>query len=318
MRRRSDWRGLALPGVCALFLFALTLGACARAYLPPGPGLGAIGLTEPTWQETRFVADDGFVLPARWWAERGIATYAYDQRGFGATEKAGLWPGAETLADDAAQALSLLRQKHPGAPLYLLGESMGGAVALVLMTRPMPPALEGVILAAPAVWARATMPFYQRWSLWLAVTFVPGWTPSPSGLDIQASDNIAILRELGSDPLVIKEARIDAIAGLADLMDRGLAAGREFRAKSLFLYGEKDEVIPPEPTLELWRSLPANAAMRQRLALYENGWHLLLRDLEAEIVWRDIEAWIENAERQLPSGADKRAVEWIAEQASGA
>ena len=42
--------------------------------------------------------------------------------------------GAAALAADAATAAQILRRIYPGVPLYLLGESMGGAVAVVAMT----------------------------------------------------------------------------------------------------------------------------------------------------------------------------------------
>ncbi|MEX0758101.1 MAG: alpha/beta fold hydrolase, partial [Tistlia sp.] len=71
-----------------------------------------------------------FASPAPALAARGFAVYAYDQRGFGAGPNPGLWAGAGRLAEDARQALALLAERHPGRPLYLLGESMGAAVAL--------------------------------------------------------------------------------------------------------------------------------------------------------------------------------------------
>ena len=44
---------------------------------------------------------DAFEGPGEVWANRGIATYAFDQRGFGAAPGHGLWAGAEQLAGDA-------------------------------------------------------------------------------------------------------------------------------------------------------------------------------------------------------------------------
>jgi hypothetical protein len=41
-----------------------------------------------------------------------------------------------------------------------------------------------------------------------------------------------------------------------------------------------------------------------RTALYPQGYHLLLRDLQAEIPWTDITAWIANQQSSLPSGAE--------------
>ena len=94
-------------------------------------------------------------------AAKGFATYAYDQRGFGATAQRGIWPGSAALMDDARTVTALLRQAHPGRPLYLLGESMGGAVAMSILAE-TPAAFDGTVLVAPAVWGRATMNPLQR------------------------------------------------------------------------------------------------------------------------------------------------------------
>jgi hypothetical protein len=39
-------------------------------------------------------------------------------------------------------------------------------------------------------------------------------------------------------------------------------------------------------------------------AVYLEGWHMLLRDLQAEVVIDDVAHWIENPDTPLPSGAD--------------
>jgi alpha-beta hydrolase superfamily lysophospholipase len=83
-------------------------------------------------------------------AAGGIVTYAYDQRGFGATAQRGIWPGSELLADDARAVAALLRQRHPGQLLYLLGESMGGAVAMSVLAE-TPEAADGAVLSVPAL-----------------------------------------------------------------------------------------------------------------------------------------------------------------------
>ena len=40
-----------------------------------------------------------------------------------------------------------------------------------------------------------------------------------------------------------------------------------------------------------------------RSAYYPNGWHILNRDLQGEVVYRDVEAWLRDAAAPLPSGA---------------
>ena len=186
---------------------------------------------------------NAFTAPAKEWARDGIATYAYDQQGFGAAPEHGRWPGRAVLAADTAAACGVLRRLYPGVPLYLLGESMGGAVAVVAMTGEagtLVPYVDGVILTAPAVWGRATMGLMPRVALWIAARVMPGLTLTGQGLHILASDNIPMLRALGRDPLVIKETRVDAIWGLVNLMDAALAAAPRLRVPLLVMYGEHD------------------------------------------------------------------------------
>ncbi len=104
----------------ALLLVAGLAMACSPVVALPGPAVAA-----PSIAEAGLVARDGAKLPLRiwrpadgqaprailialhgfndyrnffataggWFAERGIQSYAYDQRGFGAAPNRGLWPG---------------------------------------------------------------------------------------------------------------------------------------------------------------------------------------------------------------------------------
>ena len=241
-----------------------------------------------------------FDAAATWWAKRGIATYAYDQRGFGAASEPGIWGGKAAMAADARTVMRLVKEKHLGLPLYLLGNSMGGAVALLALADERAPKVDGIILSAPAVWgARAMNPFY-RFGLWLWAHLTPDKIVTGRDLDRLASDNIPMLRALGRDPLVIKKTRVDAVYGLTQLMGAGLEAAIEVRPPIMVLYGARDEIIPPGPVAALARTLDAS----RRLAVYPNGWHMLLRDCQAEAVWRDVASWITAATVPLPSGAE--------------
>jgi alpha-beta hydrolase superfamily lysophospholipase len=196
----------------------------------------------------------------------------------------------------------LVASVHPGKPIFLLGESMGGAVVLATMGAPKPPAVAGVILSAPAVWGRVTMNPLYRIALWLVPRIAPGEQLTGQGLKIQASDNIPMLIALGRDPLVIKGTRADSVSGLADLMDEGLAAAPRLRVPSLVLYGEKDEVVPKAPVERMVETLGGP----HRVAVYSNGWHLLLRDLDREVVWQDILVWMMDRHAPLPSESEKQ------------
>lgn len=245
-----------------------------------------------------------FEGPGRRWAEAGGAVYAYDQRGFGATPHRGVWAGDERLIGDLVDAVRVVRERHPDRALYVVGESMGGAVAMATFAAPDAPKIDGLVLVAPAVWARSTMNPFYRALLWTGAHVAPTAIVTGRGLRRQASDNIPMLIALGRDPLVIKETRIDALWGLVGLMDRALDAAPRLSLPTLVLYGERDEIVPPHATKTMLEGL----ATPHRMAVYGTGWHMLLRDLKAEIPQTDILAWIENPKNALPSGAETDAM----------
>jgi acylglycerol lipase len=248
-----------------------------------------------------------FTKPAEYLSRSGIACFAYDQRGFGLAPKRGLWAGHETYIDDLQVLIRLLKQRYLDRPIYLLGESMGGAVIIGAMSESTMPEINGVILSAPALWARDTMPWYQTSLLWIVAHSMPWLTLTGQGVvKVMPSDNIEMLKALGRDPWVIKATRVEAIYGLTDLMDVAFAQARALHRPTLVLYGEKDDIIPKEPTYQFLQQLQTTDNARNTVAIYPNGHHLLLRDLHAETTWQDIVAWIQHS-AQLPSGADHHA-----------
>lgn len=240
---------------------------------------------------------NAFALPAPSWTEAGIVTYAIDLRGFGRSPEPGIWPGTELLISDVSDALAAIRVRHPGVPVYVLGESMGGAVALTAIAEGAI-APDGLILIAPAVWGWQNMNFFYRAALWLTAHITPGASFTGEGLGRVPTDNIEVLRAMSRDPLVIKETRTDAIYGLVDLMDDAFDAIPEVRLPILYVYGGNDQIVP----LKDLRQAAAMLCTPGVTAYYPGAYHMLLRDLEADLVWQDIAAWIFAPGRGLPSG----------------
>jgi acylglycerol lipase len=286
---------------------------------------------EQRFADRRFVTCDGYILPVRSWLpensevrsvivalhgfndysnffdsagryfrRQGIACYAYDQRGFGSTKGRGYWYDNETYTSDARAFVDEIAKKHAGVPVYLLGESMGGAVTIAAMTRGNAPKVDGVILVAPAVWGWDTMPWYQRWLLAVAAHTVPWLELTGGSLEVWPSDNKPMLRSFSRDPQVIKGTRVDAVYGLTNLMDEALSHADRLQKPTLVQYGEKDQVIPKEPVLLLLEKMPKTT----RKAFYRDGYHMLLRDLQGEKAVEDIAVWIADHSNHLPYGRD--------------
>lgn len=233
----------------------------------------------------------------------GIAVYAIDQRGFGEAPGRGYWHGAGRMAADAEIVVRLAKRELPGTPVYFLGESMGGAVAMLALSR-SGTAADGAVLSAPAVWGRDWMLGAQVWGLELLARTVP-WLPlEPRGFKIKPSDNVAMLRALARDPLFLRAPRADAVYGLVDLMDRAQAVAPTLAKPLLVLYGRNDELVPKPPTCAMLASLPISPR-RWRVVVYANGYHMLFRDLDGGRVIADIAAWVRDPASPLPSGDEQ-------------
>lgn len=245
---------------------------------------------------------NAFRLAGPRWAAAGVATYAYDQRGFGRAPLRGRWAGEATMTEDLRTVVALVRARHPGATVAVAGESMGGAVAIAAFASDRPPDADRLILSAPAVWGWSHQPILYRAGLWVGARLIGDRVLDPPRFvteKVQASDNVEELRRMGRDPLMIWGASPRTLYGLVSLMETAWRSVGSVRAPVLWLYGANDDLIPPEATFDAARALKPE----DRSAYYAGGWHLLLRDLQADVVYRDVEAFLRDARAPLPSGA---------------
>lgn len=228
-----------------------------------------------------------FTRAAEYWAAHGIATYAYDQRGFGRNTSFGRWPGAAALAADLQGAAGQVRARHPCLPLVVVGHSMGGGVALAAAGQGMD--ADGLVLAAPAIWGGDAMNPLYRLAAWGGAALMPEHRFTGRGLvSIQASDNIEVLRALGRDPHYLRPPSARELLGLIRLTDLAAAAAPLAEMPALLLLGTKDEILPETSVRRVFGRLPGP----RRVIEYPEGWHLLFRDLQAERVWRDVAHWV--------------------------
>ena len=250
---------------------------------------------------SRFISE-----AARYFAQHGIETIAYDQRGFGGASDRGQWSGADAMAADFLAMLAGVRRDYPGVPVFALGESMGASVIAIALTRAPQTEVDGVILATPAVWSHDTMPWYQRFGIWAGARLAPGFTISSAKFDIAPSDNLAMRAETANDPLIIKETRLDRLDALTDLMASGQRATPQVRHRALLLYGLRDVMMPRRPLIALFERWPADRGGNYRYALYPNGYHVLLRDQQRNVVWNDVLSWMLTPAAALPSGFERQ------------
>lgn len=252
-------------------------------------GVHGFGDYRDAWQE-----------PARIWADEGITTYAYDQRGFGSSPTRGRWAGTPTMVDDIRTMVRLLRARHPGVPLYLAGESMGGALVLVAAGNDLD--VDGLILVATALRSRDTLGPVLSGSLAFFAHVVPWFPSGPTSVDFQPTDNPKTMEKLRNDPAILRNFRVDMAYGLVDAMDDAKAAAPNVNKPYLMLHGLGDRLVPVRSVQSVIELMPRRDD--SHLAFYREGYHMILRDKKGSVVAEDVVAWINDKHAALPSGAD--------------
>ncbi|WP_427788868.1 alpha/beta fold hydrolase [Brevundimonas diminuta] len=328
-----------LRGTVGAAVISLAVSACATPHVQPPltPPAGFVGprIEDGTLGRGAFIVQDGARLPylrwspedqapwaviialhgfndhyasfrfaGPWWAQRGIETWAYDQRGFGLAPHRGEFAAESLTSDDLRTIVALVRAQRPGALIVVAGESMGGSSTIAAFGSDTPPDADRVVLLAPGVWGWSSQSAFNRAGLWTAARLMGAKVVEPPSFavrNIRASDNTLELIRNGRDPLSILSTRFDSLYGLVDLMETATRRLGRVEKPTLLLYGANDQIITKRP---MRRALEqAGERPNMTTGYYAHGWHILNRDQQAVTMFADVESWLRDPSRSLPSGA---------------
>jgi alpha-beta hydrolase superfamily lysophospholipase len=202
----------------------------------------------------------------QWFASRGLAVHAYDQRGHGRSQGARGHVGRfGEFLDDLEAFVELLGKEHSGLPVVLVGHSMGGlVVATYLCERQPGPGLTAAVTSGAALALSKNLP---RWRIHLSrlLRSVAPRLRLQSGLDVQGlSRDPAVVRAYLEDPLVDREADpICPVQGSRSFQARVRAPASRLRTYAklrheIFNEPEHEDVF--EDILEWIRGLPEAAS----------------------------------------------------------
>jgi alpha-beta hydrolase superfamily lysophospholipase/thioredoxin-like negative regulator of GroEL len=189
-------------------------------------------------------------------SKRGIAVYAIDVRGFGSWMKSG---GKEEVdftgcLSDIASAIQSIKAAMPGLPLFLLGESMGGAIALRFASE-HPDMIDGLISSVPA----GDRFQQKKTDLKVAMELLKG--PNRQ-FDIgdrivaQATQNTRLREDWSSDPLDRMVLSANDLLHFQKFMNENHEAAKSITTMPvLFVQGTRDRLVKPEGTWELFNQL---------------------------------------------------------------
>lgn len=203
---------------------------------------------------------------------KNISCYAVDVRGFGSWTRA---QGHEQVdfeccLEDVKVALNSIRKANPNVPIFLVGESMGGAIALRSASL-YPELMDGVISSVPA----AERFRQKRTDLKVALEFLKG--PNKK-FDIgdqiadQATKNENVRTTWECDPLSRFNLSAHELLQFQRFMNENHDAAKKISLPVLMLQGTQDKLVKPEGSFDLFERL----ASKEKIFIALPSEHLIL------------------------------------------
>lgn len=180
----------------------------------------------------------------------------------------------EQFVADVERAVQLIRADEPRLPIFVLGHSMGGAIAARLAVR-SPQPLSGVILSAPAVRVHDFLfPWLRKLAVVGSVLF-PRVRLVRMGSRYLSRDP-AVVADFERDPLVFHERFTVRIGAEV------LRAARQVETEAarltvplLIMHGDQDVVVDLEGSRALYAG---SGAADKTLRIYPGAYHDLFHD----------------------------------------
>ena len=228
-------------------------------------------------------------------AGHGSAVYAIDVRGFGQWMSKGQGQvDFEACLTDIESALKNLRKHYPTTPIYVAGESMGGAIALNAASR-YPDLLNGLISSVPSSdrFAKTSSELHIG-----ARYMIDKDKPVDISQEVvsRATANPTLRKKWEAEPLNRMKISPKELKQFDDFMKGNYdAAALVQRTPVLLLAGFKDKLVKPEGTIELFNAISCEDKL---LMVVGDGEHLLLEENQLTEQLEDlINVWIRNQNR---------------------
>ncbi|MBX9720370.1 MAG: lysophospholipase, partial [Candidatus Obscuribacterales bacterium] len=221
----------------------------------------------------------------------GYLVYSVDMPGFGSFQKA---EGRDRVDFDycmrgLVDTLRFIHKANPRLPLFILGESMGGAIALRFSAE-HPDLVDGLISSVPS--GDRFNQSKEALKVGLKLLTAPN-KKFDIGTSIieKATKDCALRTRWADDPLNRMDLSPKELVRFQDFMNDNFEAAKRITATPvLFVQGCKDKLVHPEGTQELYNAL--NTKDRQ-IELILDGEHLIFEEGQfKEPVIKTVDAWL--------------------------
>jgi alpha-beta hydrolase superfamily lysophospholipase len=221
----------------------------------------------------------------------GVDVQALDHRGHGRSGGARAYtPRFGRLVDDFEAFRRHAAGELPaGLPLFVLGHSLGGLIALRWLQAHPEAGLAGAVLSAPLLGIRKEA---ARWKVALSgvLSKLLPWVPIPNEIDpAELSSDPAYVRSYREDPRVHAKITPRLYTEMVRAMGDAFADGGRLALPLLFLVPGADSIVREEETLRFARGLSGDVTVRR----YPGFRHESLNEVERARPVADLVEWME-------------------------
>ena len=188
---------------------------------------------------------------------------------------------------------------------------MGGAIITSLMTNDKELPIDGAVLVAPAMWNFSEKNFFKSLFMSLVSKLFPNLKVSSKGwVEVQASDNQEVLKELSKDKYFIHHPNLKSLNGIIELMDESYKDAKNFFSQpsynTLVVIPIKDEIVPRKPLIELLEGTKIKSYdFSSNFLIFESNYHMILRDIKGDDVTEEIKKWVLERKTKKPKNFDE-------------
>ncbi len=231
---------------------------------------------------------------AEYFVGRGYAVYALDHRGHGRSEGERAYVDRyNDLLVDLRTFVELVRQREPARRIFMIGHSMGGALA-TLFAAEHGDLLHGLVLSGAFMRpSGGVSPAMVLMSRLLAVV-----APKMGVASLEASSvsrDPGVVARYDADPLNYR-GRIRARTGVVLLQIGATALTKLHRitVPVLVMHGGADRLADPEGSRLIYEGV---GSQDRTLRIYEGLYHEIFNEPEKEQVLADVAGWLEQRVR---------------------
>ena len=224
----------------------------------------------------------------------GTACYALDARGHGRSPgRRGYLTTFERFADDLGDLVRMARAENDEQPVFLMGHSLGGAIALDFALRPGNQAhLRGLILSSALIeLPRSPSNRVLKTIAKVVAPVLPGVVLDTRLRQTHLSRDAEAISAYRTDPLVHGRASVALGHALYNLSEGFYTRANQLTIPVYLFHGTADRITSPEGSRNFFERL---TTADKKLNLYEGLYHETMNELPAdrEKVLADLREWV--------------------------